>query len=165
MPGFSSIPYASPAALAAELERDGANICAFMVEPIQGELCSDHDDVRPDMMVLGKVLSGDVLPVAVVLADDKVMLTVRLGQHGSTYGGNPLGCKVATTGLEVLREEKLAENTQVRGRQLREGMDRLRAEGCLGILAVRGRGLGLLDAIVIEDDGAGNRAWDVCLTM
>jgi len=203
MPGFSSIPYASPAALAAELERDGANICAFMVEPIQGEagvvvppdgylaeikalceqhrvllicdevqtglgrcgtqLCSDHDGVRPDVVVLGKALSGGVLPVAAVLADDEVMLTVRPGQHGSTYGGNPLACKVATAALEVLKEERLAENAQVRGRQLREGMERLRAEGCPGILEVRGRGL--LDAIVIEDDGAGNRAWDVCLAM
>src|SRR5690606_8294961 len=84
-------------------------------------LCCDHEQVRPDILVLGKALSGGVLPVSAVLADDAVMLTIHPGEHGSTYGGNPLACKVAITALNVLKEEKMAENATAMGQLLRDG--------------------------------------------
>ena len=86
-------------------------------------LAVDHDGILPDILVLGKALSGGVLPVSAVLAKDEVMLTFKPGEHGSTYGGNPLACRVATAALEVLRDENLAENAQIRGEQLRKGLN------------------------------------------
>lgn len=112
-----------------------------------------------------KALSGGVLPVSAVLASDEVMLTLKPGEHGSTYGGNPLACKVATAALEVLRDEKLAENSLARGEQLRAGLRAL--IGKTAISEVRGRGL--LCAIVIDQPKAGygakGKAWELCLNM
>lgn len=181
------------------------NICAFMVEPIQGEagvvcppdgylsevkkLCEqynvlmiadevqtgvgrtgyelavDHDNCKPDMVVLGKALSGGVIPVSAVLASNEVMMQLKPGEHGSTYGGNPLACKVATAALEVLRDEKLCENAVARGEQLRTGLSKL--IGSTAVEHVRGRGL--LNAIVINQPRTGygdtGKAWELCLIM
>eukprot|EP00058_Branchiostoma_floridae_P018200 XP_002603689.1 hypothetical protein BRAFLDRAFT_126900 [Branchiostoma floridae] len=163
MPGFDLIPYNDLGAL--EKAVSDPNVCAFMVEPIQGEagvvvphegylrgvrelctkhnvlwiadevqtglcrtgrrLCVDHEEVRPDLVVLGKALSGGVLPVSCVLADDEVMLTIKPGEHGSTYGGNPLACKVAIAALEVLEEEKLSERSEHLGQSLRAELSKL----------------------------------------
>eukprot|EP00591_Stephanopyxis_turris_P007537 CAMPEP_0195512458 /NCGR_PEP_ID=MMETSP0794_2-20130614/4407_1 /TAXON_ID=515487 /ORGANISM="Stephanopyxis turris, Strain CCMP 815" /LENGTH=430 /DNA_ID=CAMNT_0040640247 /DNA_START=132 /DNA_END=1424 /DNA_ORIENTATION=+ len=129
------------------------------------ELAIQHDGCKADIVILGKALSGGVLPVSAVLASNEVMLTLKPGQHGSTYGGNPLACKVATAALEVLREEKLCENAHARGEQLRHGLASL--VGSTSIESVRGRGL--LNAIVInEPRGAYSelgKAWEVCLNM
>jgi len=125
-------------------------------------LAVDHDDCKPDILILGKALSGGVLPVSAVLASDEVMLTLQPGEHGSTFGGNPLACAVATTALEVLRDEKLAENAKVRGEQLRAGLQAM--VGNTIVEEVRGRGL--LNAIVIEElEGTTGKAWDLCLKM
>lgn len=128
-------------------------------------LAVDHDSVVPDILVLGKALSGGVLPVSAVLAKDEVMLTLNPGEHGSTYGGNPLACKVATAALEVLRDEKLAENAQVRGDQLRSGLQSL--VGKTSVEHVRGRGL--LNAIIINQPKGGygdtGKAWELCVAM
>jgi len=115
--------------------------------------------------VLGKALSGGVIPVSAVLTSHEVMLTIHPGEHGSTYGGNPLACRVATAALEVLRDEKLVENSMARGQQLRDGLSTLVGNTCVS--SVRGRGL--LDAILIDDSkkgsGENGLAWDVCLKM
>jgi ornithine--oxo-acid transaminase len=128
-------------------------------------LAVDHDQILPDILVLGKALSGGVLPVSAVLAKDEVMLTLKPGEHGSTYGGNPLACKVATAALEVLRDEKLDENAQVRGEQLRDGLQSL--VGNTSIEHVRGRGL--LNAIIINQPKGGygdlGKAWELCMIM
>jgi len=128
-------------------------------------LAVDHDGCQPDILVLGKALSGGVLPVSAVLASDEVMLTLKPGEHGSTYGGNPLACQVATAAVEVLRDEKLADNAAARGTQLRAGLASLAGSTC--IEGVRGRGL--LNAIVIDQPKMGygelGKAWDVCLAM
>lgn len=128
-------------------------------------LAVDHDECKPDIVVLGKALSGGVVPVSAVLASNEVMLTLRPGEHGSTYGGNPVACKVATAALEVLRDENLSENSVERGEQLRKGLSSLVGETC--IESVRGRGL--LNAIVIDQPKGGygdhGKAWDVCLAM
>ena len=128
-------------------------------------LAIDYDGVMPDILVLGKALSGGVLPVSAVLAKDEVMLTLHPGEHGSTYGGNPLACKVAMAALEVLKDENLAENALARGDQLRAGMESL--IGSTVIESVRGKGL--LNAIVINQPkgsyGDTGKAWDICLNM
>mmetsp|Transcript_9952 Transcript_9952/g.14816 ORF Transcript_9952/g.14816 Transcript_9952/m.14816 type:complete len:470 (+) Transcript_9952:218-1627(+) len=128
-------------------------------------LAVDHDGCKPDIVVLGKALSGGVLPVSAVLASDEVMLTIKPGQHGSTYGGNPLACKVATAALEVLRDEKLAENSLARGEQLHVGLASL--IDSTSIESVRGRGL--FTAIVIDQPkgkyGDLGKAWDICLAL
>jgi ornithine--oxo-acid transaminase len=82
-------------------------------------LCCDHEDVRPDILLLGKALSGGTIPVSAVLADNEIMMTIRPGEHGSTYGGNPLACRVAITSLQVLKDEKMAENADKMGQLLR----------------------------------------------
>jgi ornithine--oxo-acid transaminase len=129
------------------------------------ELAVYHDECKPDIVVLGKALSGGVIPVSAVLASDEVMLQLKPGEHGSTYGGNPLACKVAQAALDVLREEKLCENAVARGEQLREGLRRM--VGATSIETVRGRGL--LNAIVINQPKGGygdtGKAWDLCLKM
>lgn len=122
-------------------------------------LACDHENVKPDLLVLGKALSGGVLPVSAVLANDEVMLTIKPGEHGSTYGGNPLACRVAMEALQVLKDEKLAENAERLGEILRE---ELRAIPSKRVTAVRGKGL--LNAIVIEPKD-GKTAWDVCLRL
>ena len=196
-PGFVKIPYDDLSAL--EKALSDPTVCAFLVEPIQGEagvvvptdgylkgvrdLCTthrvlfvadevqtglartgrmlacDHEGVRPDVLILGKALSGGMYPVSAVLADDGVMLTIEPGQHGSTFGGNPLGARVAVAALEVLREERLAENAARMGEVFRS---ELRAIEHPMIELVRGRGL--LNAVVVRPRG-GKTAWDVCLKL
>lgn len=122
-------------------------------------LCCDHENVRPDILILGKALSGGVLPVSAVLADDEIMLTIKPGEHGSTYGGNPLACATAVAALKVLIDEDLAANAQSMGSLLRKGIE---AIGSPLISEVRGKGL--LNAIVIDhrDPAA---AWNLCMQM
>jgi ornithine--oxo-acid transaminase len=115
--------------------------------------------VRPDILVLGKALSGGVYPVSCVLADDEVMLTIKPGEHGSTYGGNPIAGKVAMTALDVIREEKLAENADRLGELFRKEMKSIKSEM---IETVRGKGL--LNAVAIKPT-QGKSAWDVCLAL
>ncbi|MDQ2863148.1 MAG: ornithine--oxo-acid transaminase, partial [Bacteroidota bacterium] len=122
-------------------------------------LCCDHENVRPDILILGKALSGGTLPVSAVLADDEIMLTIKPGEHGSTYGGNPLACKVAIASLEVLKNEKLAENAEEMGAYFRQELIKLNSPY---IAEVRGKGL--LNAIVIKhrDEDA---AWKLCMEL
>ncbi|KAG8537269.1 hypothetical protein GDO81_024802, partial [Engystomops pustulosus] len=108
-------------------------------------LAVDYENVRPDIVVLGKALSGGVYPVSAVLCDDEVMLTIKPGEHGSTYGGNPLACRVAMASLEVIEEEKLAENAHLMGELLRAELMKTPSDI---VTAVRGKGL--LNAIVIK---------------
>ena len=200
MPGYDLIPYNNLDAL--ETEFKDPNVCAFMVEPIQGEagvvvpdegylagvraLCTkynvlfiadevqtgiartgkmlacDFEDARPDILILGKALSGGVLPVSAVLADDDVMLCIKPGEHGSTFGGNPLACKVAQAALEVVTDEKLAEKAEHLGQIFRvELQQRL---GHLNIVS-KIRGKGLLNAIVINDTEDSSTAWDMCISL
>ncbi|MCO4820344.1 MAG: ornithine--oxo-acid transaminase [Bacteroidetes bacterium] len=123
-------------------------------------LATDHEDCRPDIIVLGKALSGGVLPVSAVLADDEIMLTIKPGQHGSTYGGNPLSCAVAMEALKVVEDEGLVENARRLGELFRE---RMRAIKSPLVTAVRGKGL--LNAIDITPFGDGKTAYDVCLLL
>lgn len=122
-------------------------------------LCSDHEGVRPDIVILGKALSGGVLPVSAVLADDEIMLTIQPGQHGSTFGGFPLACKVAMAALEVVKEEDLVEKAERLGKIFREEIGKIESPF---IGQVRGKGL--LNAVVINPHN-GKEAWDVCLAM
>jgi len=122
-------------------------------------LACDHEGVRPDILVLGKALSGGVYPVSCVLADDEVMLTIKPGEHGSTYGGNPVAGRVAMEALNVLQEEKLADNALRMGEIFRKEMRSIQSEM---IEIVRGKGL--LNAVAIKPT-QGKSAWDVCLAM
>jgi ornithine--oxo-acid transaminase len=197
MPGYDLIPYNDLLALEEELK--DPNVCAFMVEPIQGEagvmvpdegylagvrslctkynvlfiadevqtgiartgkmLATDYEDARPDILILGKALSGGVFPVSAVLADDQVMLCIKPGEHGSTFGGNPLACRVAKAALEVVIEENLAENAYKLGELFRAQMEAIDSDM---ITLVRGKGL--LNAIVIKPKN-GIEAWDVCMRL
>jgi ornithine--oxo-acid transaminase len=123
-------------------------------------LCCDHFGFKPDILILGKALSGGVLPVSAVLTSHEVMLTIKPGQHGSTFGGNPLACAVATVALKVIKEEKLAENAQFMGEIFRKRMNLLKAK-TKWITEVRG--MGLLNAIVINDTEDSHTAWDMCI--
>lgn len=125
-------------------------------------LACDHEGVRPDLLILGKALSGGVLPVSAVLADDAVMLCIKPGQHGSTFGGNPLACRVAMAALDVVKDEKLAENAERLGHLFRAAMQELvdRHE-CVQLV----RGKGLLNAIVITPRKDGRTAWDLCVLL
>jgi ornithine--oxo-acid transaminase len=200
MPGYDLIPYNDLDAL--ELELKDPNVCAFMVEPIQGEagvvvphegylagvralctkynvlfiadevqtgiartgklLATDYEDARPDLLVLGKALSGGVFPVSAVLADDDVMMCLKPGEHGSTFGGNPIACAVAQAALEVVLDEKLADNAFRLGQRFREAMQSLVDSTDL-VTAVRGKGL--LNAIVINDTPDSSTAWDLCVAL
>lgn len=138
----------------------------FMADEVQtgiartGKLLAcDHEGVRPDVLILGKALGGGVMPVSCVLADDEVMLCIRPGEHGSTFGGNPIAAKVSIAALEVVRDEKLAENAEKLGIVFR---DRLSAIHSDRIEEVRGKGL--LNAVVIKPKN-GKTAWDVCLKL
>jgi ornithine--oxo-acid transaminase len=122
-------------------------------------LACDHEAVRPDLLILGKALSGGTLPVSAVLADDEIMLTIRPGEHGSTYGGNPLACAVAITSLQVILDEKMAENAAAQGTRLRAGIEAMNSPF---IETVRGKGL--LNAIVIRHPDP-EAAWTVCLEL
>lgn len=122
-------------------------------------LACDHEGVRPDILILGKALSGGVLPVSAVLADDDIMLTIKPGEHGSTFGGSPVACKVAIAALSVIKDEKLEENAEYLGKIFRDEMKNIKSEM---IELVRGKGL--LNAVVIRPKN-GKTAWDVCLKM
>jgi ornithine--oxo-acid transaminase len=196
-PGFISIPYNDIEAL--EIAVKDPSVCAFLVEPIQGEagvvvptdgylaqafaicknagvlfmadeiqtglartgkmLACDYEHVRPDVLILGKALSGGMMPVSAVLADDDIMLTIKPGEHGSTYGGNPLASKVAITSLEVLKKENMAENSFKMGQLFRKLILELNHPM---IASVRGKGL--LNAVVM-DTADENLAWNLCLRM
>lgn len=123
-------------------------------------LACDHENVRPDILILGKALSGGTMPVSAVLADNEIMLTIKPGEHGSTFGGNPLACAVALTSMQVLLDENLAENAEKMGEILRDGLLELNHEY---IKIVRGKGL--LNAIVVQDIYKGKTAWDFCLAL
>lgn len=120
-------------------------------------LACDHESVKPDILILGKALSGGVLPVSAVLANDAIMTLLQPGQHGSTYGGNPLACRVSISALQVLLDEKLAENAEKMGAILRNELSNLPSSV---VKIVRGKGL--LNAIVISPEFD---AWQVCLKM
>ena len=122
-------------------------------------LAVDHENVRPDILILGKALSGGVLPVSAVLADDDIMLVIKPGEHGSTFGGNPLSAKVAISALEVVKEEKLAERADKLGKIFREELQKIDSDM---IELVRGKGL--LNAVIIKPKN-GKTAWDVCLAL
>lgn len=122
-------------------------------------LACDHEGVKPDVLILGKAISGGVFPVSCVLADDEVMLCIKPGEHGSTYGGNPIACKVAIAALEVVEEEKLAENAERLGQIFRSEFSNIKSDM---IELVRGKGL--LNAVVIKPKD-GKTAWDVCVAM
>ncbi len=124
-------------------------------------LACEHEGVRPDILILGKALSGGVLPVSAVLADDEIMLCIKPGEHGSTFGGNPLACKVAIAALKVLKDERLAENAERLGKIFRNEMKKLEQEHDMVELV---RGKGLLNAVVIKPKN-GKTAWDVCVAM
>lgn len=197
MPGFEMVDYGNLNQL--EVACADRNVCAFIVEPIQGEagvivpedgylksakdictrskvlfiadeiqtglgrtgkrLACDHENVRPDVVLLGKALSGGTFPVSAVLADDEVMLTIKPGEHGSTYGGAPLACKTAIASLQVLEDEKLADNADKLGKILRREMSTLDKRVVKDV-----RGKGLLNALEI-DGGSGHSAWDFCLQL
>ena len=125
-------------------------------------ICCEHSGVRPDILVLGKALSGGVFPVSAVLADDEIMLCIQPGEHGSTYGGNPLGCSVAKVALEVIKDEGLIENAELMGRLFRQRMRALKGKTDL-ISDVRGKGL--LNAVEINDSPDSKTAWNICLAL
>jgi len=200
MPGYDLIPYNDLESLEEKLK--DKNVCAFMVEPIQGEagvvvpdegylsgvrklctkynvlfiadevqtgiartgkmLATDHEDARPDILILGKALSGGVLPVSAVLADDEIMMCIKPGEHGSTYGGNPLACAVAKAALEVIKDENLEDNALKMGEVFRGRLENLKEKSDLVTLI---RGKGLLNAMIINDTEDSSTAWDICIAM
>lgn len=123
-------------------------------------LASDHEEVRPDLLILGKALSGGVLPVSVVLADDEIMLVIKPGEHGSTFGGNPLAAVVCMEALQVVKDEKLAERADQLGKIFRDRMSALIKKSDMVTLV---RGKGLLNAIVINDTQQSETAWNICV--
>ena len=138
----------------------------FIADEIQTGLCRtgkmlacDYENVRPDILILGKALSGGLLPVSAVLANDEIMLTIQPGEHGSTYGGSPIACKTAITALRVLKEEKMAENAAAMGSILREELAKLASPFIKTI-----RGKGLLNAVVIDHKNK-EAAWDLCINL
>jgi len=198
-PGIVRIPYDDVNALKEYLGKNGKNVAAFIVEPIQGEagvvvpkdgylkncydlchqynvlfiadeiqsglgrtgklLACDYENVRPDVLILGKALSGGALPVSAVLADKDIMLQIKPGEHGSTYGGFPLACVVAVAALKVIKEEKLTEHSFEMGEYFRSELRKIE-HPMLKLV----RGKGLLNAIIIEPRN-GFEAWDVCLKL
>ena len=125
-------------------------------------LATDFEDARPDILILGKALSGGVLPVSAVLADDEVMMCIKPGEHGSTFGGNPLSCAVAKTALEVVEEENLAKNAAEMGGLFRGRMQKFIESSNLAQIV---RGKGLLNAIVIDSSVESDMAWNICLKL
>ncbi len=124
-------------------------------------LASDHEDVRAEILILGKALSGGFYPASAVLADNSIMEVIRPGQHGSTFGGNPLACAVVMSALEVVKEEKLAENAERLGHVFRKRMEALTKTPL--VRAVRGKGL--LNAIMVNDSPESTTAWDICISL
>ena len=122
-------------------------------------LCIDHENVKADILILGKALSGGMMPVSAVLANDEIMLCIKPGEHGSTYGGNPLAAAVAITSLQVLTDESLAQNADMMGRLMRDELNKINSPLISGV-----RGKGLLNAIVI-DHADKKAAWNICLAM
>jgi ornithine--oxo-acid transaminase len=122
-------------------------------------LACDHENIKPDILILGKALSGGTLPISAVLCNDDIMLTIKPGEHGSTYGGNPLACQVAMAALQVLKDEKMAENAAEMGLFFRDELQKIQSTF---ISCIRGRGL--LNAIVIEHKNP-EAAWDLCLEL
>ena len=122
-------------------------------------LACDHEDVRPDMLILGKALSGGVLPVSAVLADDDIMMNIHPGEHGSTFGGNPLACRVAMSALQVIKDENLVQNAHYLGKYLRQELNKIKHP-----LIKEVRGKGLLNAIVLNTDDE-QMGWNLCLKM
>lgn len=201
VPNLERIPYDDLDALAQKL-KSNPNICAFIVEPIQGEagvnvpsegylrksaelckqsnvlfvadeiqtgigrtgklLACDHENVKPDMVILGKALSGGVLPVSAVLCNDDIMLCIKPGEHGSTFGGNPLASAVASISLKVILEENMMENAAIMGVIFRENIALLKNKTKL-IKQIRGKGL--LNAIIVNDSENGDLAWKICIKM
>jgi ornithine--oxo-acid transaminase len=125
-------------------------------------LACDYEDARPDILILGKALSGGVLPISAVLADDQVMLTIQPGEHGSTFGGNPLACRVAQAALEVVVDENLAQNAFELGDLFRSELNK-KLSSCKLVKLIRGKGL--LNAIVINDSTDSSTAWDICMKL
>ena len=137
----------------------------MMADEIQTGLCRtgrmlacDHENIRPDVLILGKALSGGTLPVSAVLANDDIMLTIKPGEHGSTYGGNPLACAVAIKALQVLKEENMAENAETLGAYFRTELKKIDSEH------IQVRGMGLLNAIIIKHPNP-DAAWELCLAL
>ena len=197
MPGYDLIAYNDLNALENELK--DPNVCAFMVEPVQGEagvivpdpgylssvrkicdkynvlfiadevqtgigrtgklLACDHENVKPDILILGKALSGGVYPVSAVLCNDDIMLCIKPGEHGSTFGGNPLACAVAKTALEVVIEENLSDNANLMGNIFREELNKLNSS-----IIKEVRGKGLLNAIEIKKTSSIS-AWEICMLL
>uniref|UniRef100_A0A6Q2XY12 Ornithine aminotransferase n=1 Tax=Esox lucius TaxID=8010 RepID=A0A6Q2XY12_ESOLU len=164
--GEAGVVVPDPGYLTAVRQLCTKNNVLFIADEVQTGLCRtgrrlavDHEGVRPDMVILGKALSGGVYPVSAVLCDDEVMLTIKPGEHGSTYGGNPLACRVAMASLEVLEEEKLAENAEKMGQLLRAELLKLPKD----IVPIV-RGKGLLNAIVIKETKDYD-AWRVCMRL
>ena len=201
LPGFTMIPYDDLAALKSALKAN-PDICAFLVEPIQGEagvivpqdgylaavhalckqfnvllladeiqtgigrtgklLAGNYDEVHADVLIIGKAMAGGVLPVSAVLANNEVMLCIKPGEHGSTFGGNPLAAAVTVAALEVITEEQLSENAFTLGLVFRERMEQIKTKYPSIVTQVRGRGL--LNAIDIAHD-VSFTAWDVCIAL
>ena len=138
----------------------------FMADEVQtgiartGKLLAcDHEGVHPDVLILGKAISGGMMPVSCVLANDDIMLCIKPGEHGSTYGGNPIAAKVSIAALEVVRDEKLAENAEKLGKVFRDRMNGIHSD-----MVELVRGKGLLNAVIIKQKN-GKTAWDVCLKL
>ena len=125
-------------------------------------ICCEHHGFKPDILILGKALSGGVFPVSAILASDEVMLTIKPGEHGSTFGGNPVACEVAMAALKVIRDEKLSENAHNMGVIFR---DKIQTYINNSNIVEKIRGKGLLNAIVIKDDENSDIAWNICLKM
>ena len=124
--------------------------------------CCQHEGVKPDILILGKALSGGVFPVSAALADNEIMMTIKPGEHGSTFGGNPLGCKVAMAALQVAIDENLAENAEKLGKIFRSKLTEFSFKSNL-LRTVRGKGL--LNAIIINDNEQSDTAWNICLKL
>ena len=124
--------------------------------------CCQHENVKPDILILGKALSGGVFPVSAALADDEIMMTIKPGEHGSTFGGNPIACKVAMAALKVAVEENLSENAEKLGIIFRGELSEFAKENDL-VLSVRGKGL--LNAVLINDTEDSSTAWDICMKL
>ena len=125
-------------------------------------LCCDHYNFKPDILILGKALSGGVFPVSAILSSDEVMLTIKPGEHGSTFGGNPLACEVAIAALEVIQNENMIDNADRLGKIFRNEINNFIKNSSIARLV---RGKGLLNAIVINDKESGDTAWRICMSM